>query len=926
MYLEFYGLKEKPFSHTPDPIFFYQSKAHGEAVAFLKHGLGERKGFLQFTGPVGSGKTTVMRTVLSQINRKAEVAYIFNPRAPFPELLRSIMKSLNIPNIPQTRLKMDLLVFLHDYLILQHRKSNMVIVIFDEAQSLSIKNLEEIRMLSNFETTKEKLIQIVFTGQPEFVKTLDHPELIQLKQRIQLRYHLSPLSLSEVKEYINHRLIIAGFEGTSLFTDDAFSEIFNFSEGIPRLINSLCDMVLLNGYADGRKLFDSAAVKVALQAVAGYSDDESAARPEGESLSVTGDASEPPHSGETELPDDSLSYSETESSAHTGAELRDKENLEKDDQPKTESRALPVDRTKISGKAVRDAGVLASHQAMERKSRYVVRILLIVLVMTGLAAGAIMLYQFEKRHSTDRVAAKQSTVELGAPEQESHAEAIEEPQKAEDVVAEGKPEGTQGAEEVVEEKTAELDLLAEEKEEQLELERQILINEEKALLTKTVLEAELAARKVQAARESAIVAMRAMEKSRADAEGDDAQLHAQSLWRTGEQERQEGKELFDLLEYASAKESFEKTQELYVQARKETETKLEQLARQERARERRKAEADLLKKGLETTKAKADKEQAAQYAKENYDLAEQKLQEGNDKYQAQDFLAAAKLYEEAAYSFQESAEEAELAKALPASTALRDGKVISIKDGAEMIKIPAGEFIMGASDEGGESGEHPPHRVKIDAFYMDRYEVTNAQFCKFLNEREFIEGNRNVFLEIDNEDCLIMRKDDRFISKPGYADHPAINLNWLGANAYAAWADKRLPTEAEWEYACRAGTTTQYNFGGTMSHGDTNYAGTGGSDMWEKTAPVGSFAPNKWGLFDMHGNVLEWCSDWYDEEYYENSPGHNPTGPPTGRRRVVRGVSWSHDTLAEMRSTYRSYRPPKESASNLGFRCVSDLE
>lgn len=907
MYLEFYGLKEKPFSHTPDPAFFYRSKTHREAVAFLKHGIGERKGFLQFTGPVGSGKTTVMQTVLSQLDERVEVAYIVNPRAPFPELLRSIMKALDIPNIPQTRLKMDLLVFLHEYLLLQNRKSNLVVVMFDEAQSLSIKNLEEIRLLSNFETGKEKLVQIVFAGQPELIETLDHPDLIQLNQKIQLRYHLSPLSLSEVKEYIDHRLAVAGFEGTSLFTDDACAEIFDFSEGIPRLINSLCDIVLLNGYANERKLFDSAALKEALHVVAGYSDDESASGVEEEGLSAIGGEPEALYFDESELPDDSLS----ESLPHTGLELWDMESPGQDDQPEPESRALPVDRAEISGKAVRNADVLVSPQAIERKNRYVLRILMMVLVITGLAAGGIMFFQSGKRLSTDKVGGKQSTIALGTLEQESYVRATEEPQKGEEVVEERRPEGIQEAEEAVEEKTAEIDRLAEEREKQLELERQ---------------KTEIAARKTLAARESAIVALRAMEKSRADAEGDGARLHAQSLWQAGEQERQEGKYLFELREYASAGESFEKAQEVYVKARRENEAKLKQIARQEMERERGKARADSAKMELELTKAWADEEQAAQYAKESYDLARQKLQEGNDEYQTQDFLAADELYEEAIASFRESAERARAAKALPASLTLRDGKVVSIKDGAAMVKIPAGEFIMGAPDEGGEPDERPSHRVGIDAFYMDGYEVTNAQFCKFLNERGILDGSRNVFLEIDNEDCLIVRENGRFIPRPGYADHPVIDLNWHGANAYAGWAGKRLPTEAEWEYAHRAGTTKEFYFGDTTGHDDTNNAGTRGNDIWEKTAPVGSFAPNEWGLFDMHGNVLEWCSDWYDEAYYRNSPTDNPAGPPRGRRRVVRGASWSRDILAEMRSSYRNHHPPNEAAPNLGFRCVRDLE
>jgi len=264
MYLEFYNLKEKPFSLTPDPAFLFYSKVHKRAIAFLKYGLQESKGFLQLTGPIGSGKTTLLRAILSELDESAKTAYIMNPCAPFPDLLRSIMKDLEIPNIPQTRLKMELLDFFHEYLLAQMRRSNPVIVIFDEAQNLSLKNLEEIRMLSNFETTKGKLIQIVLVGQPELVKTINRPELKQLKQRIQVRYHLSALNLSEVKEYIGHRLRVAGSDGGILFTEGACAAIYEFSNGIPRLINSVCDIALLIGYVNERKDFDEGVVKEAI--------------------------------------------------------------------------------------------------------------------------------------------------------------------------------------------------------------------------------------------------------------------------------------------------------------------------------------------------------------------------------------------------------------------------------------------------------------------------------------------------------------------------------------------------------------------------------------------------------------------------------------------------------------------------------------
>ena len=276
MYMEFYGLKEKPFSLTPDPTFLYYSQAHRRAVAFLKYGLQESKGFLQLTGPVGSGKTTLLRAILGELDESARTAYIINPSAPFPDLLRSIMKDLEIPNIPQTRIKIELLDFFHNYLLLQMRRHNSVVVIFDEAQNISLKNLEEIRMLSNFETTKGKLIQIVFVGQPELIQTLDRPDLRQLKQRIQVRYNLSPLNPLEVKEYIDHRLKIAGSNGSIQFRDDACREIYGFSGGIPRLINSVCDVALLIGYVSERKSFGPDVIKEAIGELNGTFNAESA--------------------------------------------------------------------------------------------------------------------------------------------------------------------------------------------------------------------------------------------------------------------------------------------------------------------------------------------------------------------------------------------------------------------------------------------------------------------------------------------------------------------------------------------------------------------------------------------------------------------------------------------------------------------------
>ncbi len=228
------------------------------------------------------------------------------------------------------------------------------------------------------------------------------------------------------------------------------------------------------------------------------------------------------------------------------------------------------------------------------------------------------------------------------------------------------------------------------------------------------------------------------------------------------------------------------------------------------------------------------------------------------------------------------------------------------EDGVPMILIPAGEFQMGSNN--GDDDEKPVHTVYVDAFYMDKYEVTNAQFRKFMDAT----GCKAPIYWLDSE-----------YNAP---DQPVVGVNWYGAVGYAEWAGKRLPTEAEWEKAARGGLSDKkYPWGDSTNHDAANYNGTDGKDYWGKTSPVGSFAPNGYGLYDMAGNVWEWCSDWYDEDYYSNAPKRNPTGPSSGGYRVMRSGSWSGSNGFYLRCANRDDDRPVSTDVVRGFRCCASL-
>lgn len=249
MYEEFYGLKEKPFNLTPDPRFFFLSENHRGAFEHLLYGIKEKEGFILITGEVGAGKTTLCRALLNKLESQGtDTALILNPMFSGQELLQCILGDFGIPGSGTA--KKDLLDGLNRFLLNQQAAGRSSVLIIDEAQNLPLPVLEELRILSNLETEKEKLLQIILMGQIELKEKLSLPRLRQLNQRISVRYHLQPLAREEVPRYIQHRLTVAGSTGDLHFTPGALREIYRYSQGIPRLINLACDRALLAGYAE----------------------------------------------------------------------------------------------------------------------------------------------------------------------------------------------------------------------------------------------------------------------------------------------------------------------------------------------------------------------------------------------------------------------------------------------------------------------------------------------------------------------------------------------------------------------------------------------------------------------------------------------------------------------------------------------------
>jgi general secretion pathway protein A len=259
MYLSYFGFKEHPFNVTPDPKFLYFGEAYQDALAYLVYGIRMRKGFVVLTGEIGIGKTTVINALLERLDDSHRVAHLVHSNMSLKDMLRFIFRDygLEAAGKSKSELLLDLQVFLT---ALDQRGGNAVLII-DEAQNLRSWQLEEIRLLSNIETAKNKLIQIVLVGQPELLHLINATELRQFKQRISLHFHLKALNRDETENYIDYRVKMTGYQGKKIFEDGALDEIYHFTEGIPRLINALCDKALIKACISNQRKVDKKLIR-----------------------------------------------------------------------------------------------------------------------------------------------------------------------------------------------------------------------------------------------------------------------------------------------------------------------------------------------------------------------------------------------------------------------------------------------------------------------------------------------------------------------------------------------------------------------------------------------------------------------------------------------------------------------------------------
>jgi general secretion pathway protein A len=267
VYLEYYHLTEPPFTITPNPRFLFYSPKHREAFNHLLYGIRERKGFVQFTGEVGAGKTTLCRALLDQLGPNYSTALILNPIFDADQLVKAVAMEFGLEVRGMDRV--EIVATINDFLLRQMAANRETVLIIDEAQDLTNELLEQVRLLSNLETDDRKLLQIVLMGQPELRDRLNDHRLRQLRQRITVRFHLNPLSRLEVAQYVQHRLQVSGSRGAPYFTQPALWRIYHYSRGIPRLVNAVCDKALLAGFVEHRDRIDFRLIGRALRELEG---------------------------------------------------------------------------------------------------------------------------------------------------------------------------------------------------------------------------------------------------------------------------------------------------------------------------------------------------------------------------------------------------------------------------------------------------------------------------------------------------------------------------------------------------------------------------------------------------------------------------------------------------------------------------------